>query len=86
MSRIIYQQPDGLFAEFETITDTFIVWNATAEDLIQLRRTEASKEAEQLTLNAIERAKLKATDPDHFIWKQAVKLHNSNSPEHEQLT
>ena len=86
MSRIIYQQPDGLFAEFETITDTFIAWNATTEELIQLRRDEAAKEAEQLTLKAIEGAKLKATDPDHFMWKQAVKLHNSNSPEDEQLT
>ena len=61
MGQQIIQQPDGLFAVFSSITDSFIVTEATQEELVEWRAQEAADAARVST-----RAELKRVlDPEN---------------------
>lgn len=47
MGRRLIKQPNGRFAIFSTITDDFIGFNATPEEIVEFIVDEASKEARQ---------------------------------------
>jgi hypothetical protein len=49
MGQQIIQQPDGKLAVFSSITDTFIVVDATPEELIEWRAEEAAERARERT-------------------------------------
>lgn len=44
MSRQIILQPNGLFAEWSSIVDDFIIFNCTPEKLIEMRVKDAERE------------------------------------------
>ena len=85
MARQIIKQPDGFYAEYSSIVDEFVIWNATKEQIIEEREKEAAAEARRnaekifTTLDAGE-------DPYYkmgLTWKEALNNHNKRcKPEH----
>ncbi|MFD3520426.1 hypothetical protein [Streptomyces sp. NPDC058653] len=53
MGQQIIKQPDGKLAVFSTITDTFIVVDATPEELVEWRAEEAAERAREHTLREL---------------------------------
>lgn len=47
MGRRYVKQPNGLYAEFSTITDLFVLWNATREEIIASTVDEAVERAKE---------------------------------------
>lgn len=80
MARCIIKQPDGLYAQYSTVSDTFLVWDATKEELIAHVREQAADRAERECREDIE-----DTDKGRWAtlkpsWDVARKNHNKNSP------
>lgn len=61
MGQQIIQQPDGKLAVFSSITDTFIVVDATPKDLVEWRAEEAAERAREQTRRELD--KVLAGDP-----------------------
>lgn len=55
MGQQIIQQPDGLFAVFSSVTDTFIVVDATPEELVEWRAEEAAEAARERTRRELDK-------------------------------
>ncbi|MFB7359647.1 hypothetical protein [Streptomyces gardneri] len=49
MSQQIMKQPDGLLAVFSSVTDTFVVVDATPEELVEWRAQQAAEAAREQT-------------------------------------
>lgn len=56
MGQHIVKQPNGKYAIFSSNVDHFIAYDATPEEIRELRRAESIKEAESLTKRGLERA------------------------------
>lgn len=55
MGQQIIQQPDGRLAVFSSITDTFIVVDATPDELVEWRAEEAAEKAREQTRRELEK-------------------------------
>jgi adenylate kinase len=55
MGQQIIQQPDGKLAVFSSVTDTFIVVDATPEELVEWRAEEAAERAREQTRRELEK-------------------------------
>jgi hypothetical protein len=85
MARQIIKQPNGLFAEFSSITDSFVMWDATKEEIIQAAVKDAEAHAIEQCEDIFERIE-KGTEwksPFKLSWAEAVKAHNKSYPENK---
>jgi hypothetical protein len=82
MGQQIIQQPDGKLAVFSSVTDTFIVVDATPEELVEWRAEEAAEAARERTRAELE--KVLAGDsgaPYHqfaMTWEEAAQLNREH--------
>ena len=78
MARILIKQPDGDFAMYSTISDSFVIWNASEKELKEWYVEDAARKAEE----EIERRIDDCVAGRHFgfrrSWKAMVKDHNQN--------
>lgn len=87
MARCIFKQPDGKYAEYSTIVDSFVTLDATKEELIQIARQEAADEAEErlnMVLERVDNSKNNSSWPT-LTWEEAVKRHNNHSEQKIKL-
>ena len=54
MGNQIIKQPDGRFAIFSSITDTIIVWDATADEIVEYFAEQAAERAREDVRRKIE--------------------------------
>lgn len=76
MGQQIIRQPDGRLAVFSSYTDTFIVADATPEELIEWRAEQAAEEAREEARLQIERVLSGESRPYcqfTLTWEQAVE-------------
>lgn len=85
MARQIIKQPNGLYAEYSTIVDAFIMADATADQIIQNSRQEAADEAERRCREALENADTGKIRGFGLTWEEALKNHNENSTPEERI-
>lgn len=85
MARQIIKQPNGLYAEYSTIVDAFIMADATAEQIIQNARQEAADRAERQCKEAIERADAGMTRGFGLTWEEALIKHNQHCSPAERI-
>ncbi|MCK9435221.1 MAG: hypothetical protein M0R32_10505 [Candidatus Cloacimonetes bacterium] len=81
--RQIIKQPDGLYAEYSTIVDSFILTDCTKEEIIKNAEKEAADKARK-DCEAV------FTDIEKGIdfslrWDEAVKNHNKNCSPEERI-
>jgi hypothetical protein len=55
MGQQIIKQPDGKLAVFSSVTDTFIVVDATPEELVEWRAEEAAERAREQTRRELDK-------------------------------
>lgn len=83
MARQIFQQPNGLFAEYSTIVDMFIATDKTEKEVIENAMFEAGEMAKSKTERAIQDAK---KGPLYGLsWGEAVKNHNQRASPEEKI-
>lgn len=89
MGRQIIRQPNGLFCVFSSITDTIVLADATAEDVIEEFAAEARRDAIARVTKAL--AAVKAGEP-HRVYHQfamtydeAVELHRKHGGERHMV-
>ena len=85
MGRQIIKQPNGLYAEYSTISDSFIVWDATADEIIQHARNEAAERAECRCKEALENADAGKIRGFGLAWEEALENHNEHSAPEDQI-
>lgn len=85
MARQIIKQPNGLYAEYSTIVDAFIMADATAEQIIQNSRQEAADEAERRCREALENADAGKIRGFGLTWEEALKNHNEHCTPEERI-
>jgi hypothetical protein len=85
MGRQIIRQPDGRLAEFSTIVDAFVIYDATPEELAEIHAEEAASRAREETLEAAQRAmETGSSSRTQFAmtWDEAYALHLAHGGEH----
>ena len=85
MANIIIKQPDGLYALYDTISDTLEVWECTRDELIEYVVGKAAVRAQRECEEDIA-----DTDAGRFAslkpsWEMAVKSHNRNCDKADQI-
>lgn len=85
MARRLYQQPNGLYAEYSTVVDAFVATDMTKEDIIELRRKEAADEAERLVRSTLQQLDSGVVYIGRLSWDQAVANHNKNCTPEERI-
>lgn len=85
MARQIIKQPDGLWAEYSTISDGFIITGATKDQIIRSRTQEAASEAKERCEQVFQ--KIESGDKPYFqfglTWEEALENHKRNFPGEE---
>lgn len=77
MGQQIIQQPDGRYAVFDTVTDTLIVIDATAAEIIEWRADEAADQAREKARRDIERVRA-GKGPFTLPWAEALDRNAAN--------
>lgn len=79
--RQVFKQPDGRYAEYSTIVDSFVRINATKEEVIAAAERYAAEEARRNYERIFEGIENGTYPSSHFsiTWEEAVKNHNQNS-------
>lgn len=85
MARQIIKQPSGLYAEYSTITDSFVLWDATRDAIIENARQEAADDAERRCRAALYRADSGKLIEAQLTWNEALKNHNKNSHPEDRI-
>lgn len=87
MSEQIIKQPDGRLAVFSSVTNTFIVVDATPEELVEWRAEEAADKARERTRAEIERV-LSGKPRPYFqftlTWEEAMRADRDHDADGEQ--
>ncbi|CAL9480775.1 hypothetical protein [Streptomyces sp. enrichment culture] len=83
MGQQIIRQPDGRLAVFDTVSDTFIVVDATPEEVIEWRAEEAADTARSRTRDELNRVATTERPYRQFTltWAEAASRHARNSTE-----
>lgn len=81
MSRQIIQQPNGRFAVFSTVTDTFVAADKTERQVVMAARKAAADRVEMDTWELLRKVKggLRPYAQFTLTWSEAVKTHNLHS-------
>lgn len=78
MGQQIIKQPDGRLAVFSTVTDSFVVVDATPEEVIEWRAEEAAQEASERTEAELKRVLDSAIDKPYrqftLTWEEAARM------------
>lgn len=79
--RQILKQPNGLYAEYSTIVDAFVLLDATKEEIILEAEREAARDAREKCEAAFKRLESGSSmsSPFAVTWEEAVENHNKNS-------
>ncbi|MET9555102.1 hypothetical protein [Streptomyces sp. NPDC006645] len=80
MGQQIIRQPDGRLAVFDSVTDSFIVVDATREEVVEWRAEEAAEAARDRTEAELARV-LDSDRPYHqftLTWEEASERHKRN--------
>jgi hypothetical protein len=80
MGQQIIRQPDGRYAVFESVTDTFIVVDATPEEVVEWRAEEAAEAARERTRAELARVQ-GSEQPYHqftLSWEEAAARDRKN--------
>ena len=85
MAHIIIKQPDGLYAQYSTISDSFNVWDATKDELIEYVREQAAARAERDCREDIDDADKGRWATLKPSWDVARKNHNKNSDKEDRI-
>lgn len=84
--RQILKQPNGLYAEYSTIVDAFVLMDATKEDIIVEAEREAARVAREGCERAFERLeKGFPLSPFAVTWEEAVRNHNKSSRPEDRI-
>lgn len=79
MGRAIVRQPNGLLAAFSTNTDTFIAYDMTEEEYIDLRVREAKKQAKAEAKQIIKDVRKHGTSafrrPFYYDFEKCMEMH-----------
>lgn len=85
MGQQIITQPDGRLAVFSSITDTFIVVDATPDELVEWRAEEAAEQARERTRREVD--KVLAGDSElayrgrALSWEDAARMDREHGGE-----
>lgn len=86
MARQIIKQPNGFYAEYSTIVDSFIMHDATADQIIQNSRQQAADEAERKCREALANADAGKTHGIFGLtWESALENHNQRCKPEERI-
>lgn len=81
MGQQIIQQPDGRLAVFSSITDTFIIMDATPEEIIEWRAQEAAEQARGRTKTELDKVLANpqtAYGRRALAWEEASRLNQEH--------
>lgn len=82
MGQQIIKQPDGKLAVFSNNTDTFIVVDATPEELVEWRAEEAAEAARERTRTELEKVLAGDSRAAYFqfamTWEEAAELNREH--------
>ncbi|MFI8191315.1 hypothetical protein ACIF8T_21270 [Streptomyces sp. NPDC085946] len=81
MGQQIIRQPDGKLAVFSSITDTFIVVDATPDELIEWRAEEAAERAREQTRRELD--KVLAGNPQAAYHQSAMTWEEAAAKDRE---
>lgn len=78
MGQQIIKQPDGKLAVFDTVTDSFVVVDATPEEIIEWRAEEAAEQARERTKAELQRVLDDQVERPYrqftLTWEQAAQM------------
>lgn len=84
MGQQIIRQPDGRLAVFDSVTDSFIVVDASQEEIIEWRAEEAADAARERTKAELRRVLNAGTDGPYLqftlSWEEASRRHRKSRP------
>lgn len=85
MGQQIIRQPDGRLAVFSSITDSFIVVDATLEEIVEWRAEEAAEQARERTRAELARVLAEGNRRPYqqftLSWEEAAKMDRENGGE-----
>jgi len=78
MSRQIIKQPNNNYAVYSSISDSFILWDATKEQVLNWRREEAAEDAREFCKQIFDKLESGKNPYYQFAltWEEAAKNHN----------
>lgn len=83
MAHQIIPQPNGKFSVYSTTIDRFVIHGVSAEAIIEQAARDAAEAARNSTIRILDEI-LKGNKPYYQFtvgWEEAVKKHNTNSPD-----
>ncbi|MCZ4510419.1 hypothetical protein O3Q52_19945 [Streptomyces sp. ActVer] len=83
MGQQIIQQPDGKLVVFSSVTDTFIVVDATPEELVEWRAEEAAERAREQTRRELDRVLAGDSRAAYFQFALTWEEASAKDREHE---
>ncbi|MCX4826316.1 hypothetical protein OG883_45880 [Streptomyces sp. NBC_01142] len=87
MGHQIIEQPDGLLAVFSSVVGSFVVTDATPEELIDWYAEEAAREARERTKRLLDRVAVGgqvAYGQHALTWEEASQLHQECSSDPDE--
>lgn len=85
MGQQIIQQPDGKLAVFSTNTDTFIIVDATPEEIIEWRAEQAAEDARRHTRRQLDHVLSGNPRNAYFqftkTWEEALEINREHGGE-----
>lgn len=82
MGQQIIQQSDGRLAVFSSVTDTFIVVDATPEEIIEWRAEEAAEQARERTRAELDKVMSGNSRAAYFqfalTWEEAARMNREH--------
>ncbi len=84
--RQILKQPNGLYAEYSTIVDAFVLLNATKEQIIWASEQAAARDARERCEAAFKKLEEGVSlSPFAVTWEEAVSNHNKSSRPEDRI-
>lgn len=85
MGQQIIKQPDGRYAVFSSITDTITVWDATADEIVEMYAERAAEDARRHVRRQLEHvAADRPREAYHqfaMTWHEALEMDRENEGE-----
>ena len=84
--RQILKQPNGLYAEYSTIVDAFVLLDATKEEIILASEQVAARDARERCEAAFKKLEEGFPLPRFAVtWEEAVRNHNKSSRPEDRI-
>lgn len=88
MGMLLLKQPNGDYALFSSIQDTFVLWDATRDEVLDFIAQKAAKRDRAFWETRLDQLDSQGYYPcsgPRLSWKEAVEEHNTNSHEFDQI-